>query len=169
MLYLIFRFPQKESHQNYKEMTLQYKKILPTKLLDLAPKYNMPDILFPSFDRSYCYDANLSACDVVYSITALLDCGATWLHQKGITGYESLLSSNLSSSGNQLSSSFQVKHAFQDLTGTDDGGLIGAGVGTRTEPAKIASSIFEKVIKTDLDERPDWVRHFYLAYDALTR
>jgi hypothetical protein len=151
-------------------MALQYKKILPSKLTGLAPKYNMPDILFPSFDRSYGYDANLSACDVVYSITALFDCGATWLHQKGITGYESLLSSTLAStSGSQQSSIFQVKHAFQDSTGTDDGGLIGAGVGTRTEPAKIASSIFEKVLKSDLDKRPDWVRHFYLAYDALAK
>ena len=151
-------------------MALSYKKTLPSKLADLAPKYNMPDILFPSFDRAYGYTANLTASDVVYSITALLDCGATLINQKGITGYEALLSSSLAaSSGSHLLLSVQAKHAFQDTTETGDGGLVGAGVGTRTEPASIASGVFDKVSKSDLDKRPDWVRHFYLAYDALGR
>lgn len=151
-------------------MTLEYKRSLSSKLSNMAPKYNMSDIIFPSFDRSYGYSANLSASDVVYAMTALLDCGATWLDQKGVTGYESLLSSSLAaSSGNHMVLSIQAKHAFQDTTETGDGGLVGAGVGTRTKPANIASGILGKVSKSELDDRPDWVRHFYLAYDALNR
>ncbi|KAJ3351903.1 hypothetical protein HDU91_006076, partial [Kappamyces sp. JEL0680] len=29
--------------------------------------------------------------------------------------------------------------------------------------------VFDQVAKSDHDSRPDWVRHFYIAYDALAR
>ncbi|KAJ3302939.1 hypothetical protein HDV03_004451 [Kappamyces sp. JEL0829] len=159
-------FPQKESRQYYREMDIAYKKVLGTKLVDLAPKYNLPDIVFPSFDKTYGYITTLSASDVVYAVTALLDCGATLLGTKGVSGFESMLNAGSLSSSHLLQSN-KAKHAFQDISEAGDGGLVGAGVGTKTVSASIASQVFDQVAKSDHDSRPDWVRHFYIAYDAL--
>lgn len=150
-------------------MSVDFKKALPNKLLDLAPKYNMPDIIFPSFSRKHGLFPVASASDAVYSVTAILDCGSTWLNQSGVSGYEAKLSESLLSSVSSTTFSAQAKNAFQDITEKGDGGLIGAGVGTRTESASIGSAVFEKVTLSDQDGRPEWVRHFYLSYDALSR
>lgn len=146
-------------------MNSQMKKSLFQRLSDLAPKYNMPDMIFPSFERNYGFVTTLSASDVVYSITALLDCGGTLLNQKGITGYEAILSAATESS--TLLGSIREKHAFQDISSNGETGLVGSGFKTKTPAALIASTIMDKVALSTGDKRQDWIRHFYLAYDAL--
>jgi cell division control protein 45 len=147
-------------------MNMGLKKVLFQKLSDLAPKYNMPDLIFPSFERNYGYLTTLSASDVVYSITALLDCGGTLLNQKGVTGYESVLSAATEPS--TLMGSIREKHAFQDISSNGETGLVGAGFGTKTTPALIASMIMGKVVSSSEDKRQEWIKHFYLAYDSLS-
>jgi hypothetical protein len=107
----------------------------------------------------------MSASDVVYSLTALLDCGSTWLQQKGITGYEELLDHTDST----FLMSSRDRYAFQESRQGREGGLVGAGAGTKSVPGSIATHIVDYMSKLELDERQDWVRHFYLAYDALER
>jgi cell division control protein 45 len=158
-------FPQKESKQLFKEMSSDFKKGLKQTLMELAPRYKMPNIVFPSFERRYGYLVTLSASDVVYSLTALLDCGSTWLQKKGISGYEDLL--DHSDSSTMLS--VREKEAFQERGRSREGGLVGAGVGTKSVPGSIATHIIDYMAKLELDERSDWVRHFYLTYDALER
>jgi hypothetical protein len=45
------------------------------KLGELAPIYNMPDLILASFERNYGYCKAFSAPDVVHSVTALLELG----------------------------------------------------------------------------------------------
>ncbi|EGF76756.1 hypothetical protein BATDEDRAFT_18021 [Batrachochytrium dendrobatidis JAM81] len=68
-------FPQKESRQSYREMGLLFKERIKPKLQDLAPRFNMPDLIFPSFIRNYGHNTPLSATDVAYSLAALIDFG----------------------------------------------------------------------------------------------
>jgi cell division control protein 45 len=158
-------FPQKESKQFYREMSVDFKKDLKQTLMDLAPRYKMPNIVLPSFEKKYGYLVTLSASDVVYSLTALLDCGSTWLQKRGISGYEDVL--DHSDASKMLNS--REKEQFQERSHAREGGLVGAGVGTRSVPGGIATHILEYMSKLEIDERSDWVKHFYLAYDALEK
>jgi cell division control protein 45 len=158
-------FPQKESKQYFREMSVDYKRSLKQTLMDLAPKYKMPNILFPSFERNYGYLVTFSASDIVYGVTALLDCGSTFLQKRGISGYEDVLDHSYVTT--MLNA--KQREVFQESVQSREGGLVGAGVGTRTVPGAIATHIIDYMAKLELDQRTDWVKHFYLAYDALER
>ncbi|KAJ3308523.1 hypothetical protein HDV04_001178 [Boothiomyces sp. JEL0838] len=151
-------FPQKESKQFYKEMSVSFKSLLKEKLEEIAPHYNLPDILFPSFQRKYGYITTLSATDTVYSLTALLDCGTSFLDNHSLSGYENLTSSTTNDN----------LHKYQDTSTMSEGGLVGAGIGTKTVAGEIISEIKQKLESSDLDARKPWLKNFYLAYDALT-
>ncbi|KAJ3253044.1 hypothetical protein HK103_001006 [Boothiomyces macroporosus] len=151
-------FPQKESKQFYKEMSVSFKSLLKEKLEEIAPHYNLPDILFPSFQRKYGYITTLSATDTVYSLTALLDCGTSFLDNHSLSGYENLTSSTTNDN----------LHKYQDTSTMSEGGLVGAGIGTKTVAGEIISEIKQKLESSDLDTRKPWLKNFYLAYDALT-
>jgi cell division control protein 45 len=151
-------FPQKESKQFYKEMDVRYKSKLHEKLTELAPRYNIPDIIFPSFERKYGFLTTLSASDVVYSMTALLDCGSTFPQLR--SGYENLLANG----GEMHLMSRKEKTDFVDI---GESGLVGAGVGTKTIPGTILSSIQKEIQPLQSDNRNDLIKHFYLTYDSL--
>ncbi|KAJ3269008.1 hypothetical protein HDV01_001935 [Terramyces sp. JEL0728] len=150
-------FPQKESKQFYKEMSVSFKSLLKEKLEEIAPLYNLPDLLFPSFQRKYGYITTLSATDTVYSLTALLDCGTSFLDNHSFSGYENL-----------TSATSNLLHKYQDTTAMSEGGLVGAGIGTKTVAGEIISEIKGKLESNDLDARKPWLKNFYLAYDALS-
>ena len=99
-------------------------------------------------------------------MTAILDCGIAEIHHKGIAGYERMYTIT-NTDDSTLLQSIQAKHAFQDQASSGDGGLIGAGVGTRTIQGNIASKLLETCKAHEEDERQDWVKHFYHAYDSL--
>jgi cell division control protein 45 len=160
-------YPQKECQQHYKEMSLTFKQTLKEKLSGIAPKYNMSEILFPSFYRHYGYKATLSASDVVYSITALLDAGVEWISKHG-------------SKQEQIS-----------LAQADEGlgrAMAGVGVGTKTGYAAVDTQTLESLSsfrkagkvgsqKGGADDEPEprddqdreWIVNFYVAYDALDK
>lgn len=146
-------------------MSLSHKEKLIEKLGDLAPRYNMENISLPSFEKNYGYLTTLSATDVVYSTIALLDCGASWLEKHGSSYYEGLVGKV---SQNDYYSSNRSKNDIEDSNDSGDVGLVGAGVGTRTLPGQIAGKVLSLVGKGN-DTRSEWVRHFYLAYDALEK
>ncbi|KAJ3086943.1 hypothetical protein HK102_012141, partial [Quaeritorhiza haematococci] len=56
-------FPLDEARQLYTEMHIDFKKRMNTKLRSVAPKYNMHEIVFPSFVRHFGYKTILSASD----------------------------------------------------------------------------------------------------------
>jgi cell division control protein 45 len=158
-------FPQKESKQYFREMSVDYKRSLKQTLVDLAPKYKMPNIVFPSFERNYGYLVTFSASDMVYGVTALLDCGSTFLQRRGISGYEDVLDHSYVTT--MLNA--KQREAFHESIQSRESGLVGAGVGTRTVPGAIATHVIDYLSQLELDQRTDWVKHFYLAYDALER
>lgn len=54
-------------------MDSQAKKLLKTQLDKFAPDFGIPDISFDSFTRQCGYKIKISASDVVYGLTALLE------------------------------------------------------------------------------------------------
>jgi hypothetical protein len=93
-------------------MDIEYKKNLGAKLVDVAPKYNLPDIVFPSFDKTFGYVTSFTASDVVYAMNGLLDCGASLLGSKGVSGFESMLNSGALSS---ITSTLVNRYSIQYL------------------------------------------------------
>ncbi|KAI9106301.1 CDC45 family [Phlyctochytrium arcticum] len=173
--------PHKESQQRFTEMNITFKRSLRDKLSSVAPRYNMSEIIFPSFSKTYGYKGTVSAPDVVYSITALLDWGTEWISRHSVTGY--------SDGAGPVSSTLERPGQDQDDSGRmGTGGLAGVGVGTRTGMAAIAMRS-GKPLQTVEDKGPtaedtaalseedrellkkeqqrSWVRNFYVAYDAL--
>ncbi|KAI8929147.1 CDC45 family [Entophlyctis helioformis] len=178
-------FPQKESKQIYREMSLPYKRLVDTKLLDLAPKYNMADLSFPSFYRTEGYASVVSASDAVYALAALGDGGVSWLHGGGSDAEAGGQTAGGSGNGNggRLTVadsrhvhgailSFRDAGATTDETGGDGGdhGLVGAGVGTRSTAGAIAARVFDDPAHAVIagSTTPAHTRNFYIALDALT-
>lgn len=60
-------------------MPIKYKKTIHEKLVAIAPMYNMPEIIFPSFVRTYGFITALSASDVVYALDSLVDSAGLWI------------------------------------------------------------------------------------------
>nr|KAJ3417733.1 hypothetical protein HK105_000861 [Polyrhizophydium stewartii] len=179
--------PQKESRQFYREVSLAYKQSFKPKLLEYAPQYRMPDLVFPSFYRNHGFTMPLSASDVVYALSALLDGGATWVETHGTSAYEAVLGVSaptvvhprgaiLSFRGDGAGASgFGVGGGVGGGPGGGDGdddggdrGLVGAGVGTRTSAGSVAMRVMQDVhYTTQRNEQEEWVRNFYTALDAM--
>lgn len=122
----------------------------------------MDNIGLLSFEKNYGYLCTLSATDVVYSLMALLDCGASWLEKRGATYYETVV-------GN-LNTSHSRVDIFDDDVLNNDLGLVGAGVGTKTVGGSIADEVLNLIGPSNpKDARHEYVKHFYLAYDALEK
>ncbi|KAJ3015204.1 hypothetical protein HKX48_004713 [Thoreauomyces humboldtii] len=175
--------PYKESQQRYTEMSLPFKRSIKEKLISVSPRFNMPEIVFPSFYKHYGYKGIVSAPDVVYSLTSLLDWGAEWISRHGTSGYGD------SSGANARQLGPQGARQGRDMSEVITGALAGVGVGTRTGMAAIAmrsgdaipslSDEEDEADKEDEDEdvanqtrerrkqERAWVRNFYVAYDAL--
>jgi cell division control protein 45 len=54
-------------------MDMDLKQMLRNKIEVVAPLYGLTDICFPSFTRSYGWECCLSASDVVYSLSTILE------------------------------------------------------------------------------------------------
>jgi cell division control protein 45 len=54
-------------------MSIDLKKILKERVELVAPEYGLHEVLYTSFTRSYGYRGLMSASDVVYSVTSLLE------------------------------------------------------------------------------------------------
>ena len=148
-------FPHKESIESHVEMNNEMKLSLPSKMAEYCPRYNMRDIVFPSFERKYGFLYTVSCSDVVYAMTALLDCGTTFLDEKGLAEYEKILQTRPS-------------EGFGAPPVDTDAGIccLSAGAELLTIPSRIASDLFSDLKHFETDERENWTRHFYLAYDA---
>ncbi|KAI9137153.1 CDC45 family [Paraphysoderma sedebokerense] len=65
--------PFKQSLQLHHSLPSSIKSSLPKKLVEIGPQYNLPNITFPSFTKSYGFNFVVSASDVVYAVSALLE------------------------------------------------------------------------------------------------
>ena len=147
---------RKQSEESHVEMNNEMKMSLSSKMSEYCPRYNMRDIVFPSFERKYGFLSAMSCSDVVYAMTALLDCGTSFLDEKGVAEYEKILQSKPSDNSNQ----------HQNID--NDAGIccLSAGAELLTIPSKIATDLFTNLKQFETDERENWTRHFYLAFDA---
>ncbi|KAF9438183.1 hypothetical protein BGZ76_009390, partial [Entomortierella beljakovae] len=66
-------FSLEECMQGFAHMSIDLKKILKDRLESVAPEYGLNEIMYTSFTRSYGFRGVLSASDVVYSVTSLLE------------------------------------------------------------------------------------------------
>jgi cell division control protein 45 len=141
------RFSLAESQQAYEFMSQDSKKILKEKMTLVAPDYELDDICFPSFGRSYGFQGFLSGSDVVYALNALLQIApevATrlehhidWAEEYGVTG----------AVGNGASSN------------ADAGAPAAAAAAADADNEASATASGVAV----------WTRSFFTAYDALSR
>ncbi|EPX73193.1 DNA replication pre-initiation complex subunit Cdc45 [Schizosaccharomyces octosporus yFS286] len=76
-----------ECKQTYIHMDMNLKKTLKSSLQRFAPLYGLDDVIFHSFTRTYGFKCTLSASDVAYAISALLEVGGagTFLQAKNVT------------------------------------------------------------------------------------
>ena len=132
-------------------MSLSFKQSLHEKIKNIAPKYNLPDLIFSSFYRHYGYKATLSASDVVFALSALLDAGGEWVSKHG------------------------RKHEKVDVVpGTDlsnGKSLAGVGAGIRTGFSAVDGRLVDSISKSLEDNllKEEWKVNFYVAYDALDK
>ena len=158
-------FPQKESKQWYKEMNVSYKKIIRPKLLELAPRYNMPDLLFPSFKKNFGHRSCMSSSDVVYSLTALLDGGVTWIQKHGMGSYESIIGVTTAHGASSRRSMQQSHGSILSFSGGGfvdeddpsgaDSGQVGVGVGTKTSAGNVVMHIWDEIRDYRLQQQGD--------------
>ncbi|KAF9131141.1 hypothetical protein BGW39_002171 [Mortierella sp. 14UC] len=66
-------FSLEECNQVFAHMSIELKKILKERVELVAPEYGLHEVLYTSFTRSYGYRGLMSASDVVYSVTSLLE------------------------------------------------------------------------------------------------
>ncbi|KAF9577955.1 hypothetical protein BGW38_006518, partial [Lunasporangiospora selenospora] len=64
---------EKECSQVFTHMSIELKKILKDRIELVGPEYGLYDTLYTSFTRSYGYRGVMSASDVVYAVTGLLE------------------------------------------------------------------------------------------------
>lgn len=143
--------PLNECLESHQSMSLVFKSTIGPKLRKWAPRFNMPEIVFPSFERRWGYRCLLSASDGVYAISALMDCGTEWIRK------HSSLTVGEDFDG-------KVDHSIQSgrkLTG------VGSGLRAGVSGFTIEEDVYGD--KGSTDARAIWTRNFFIAYDALSR
>lgn len=169
-LLLKMGFPLNQCQENYTEMDIGLKKILPEKLEDMAPMFGLNEISYPSFVKQHGYKCTLSASDTVYSLNALLNRG--WDFAQRIAEQEVIPTPVLPHNSSRVS----------ERDTMDRGGLVGEPFGNImdiVDPEAIYhSSITNTSIslngqssenKNDEEKDEDWMEGFYMAYDALDK
>ncbi|KAI8646057.1 CDC45 family [Parasitella parasitica] len=66
-------FSLQQCQQVYTHMDMDLKQMLRNKIEVVAPLYGLTDICYPSFTKSYGWECCLSASDVVYSLSTILE------------------------------------------------------------------------------------------------
>jgi cell division control protein 45 len=166
-LLLKMGFPLSQCQENYTEMEIGLKKILPEKLEDMAPMFGLNEISYPSFVKQHGYKCTLSASDTVYSLNALLNRG--WDFAQRIATQEIIPTPILSHSSSRVT----------ERETLDRGGMVGEPLGNImdiVDPDAIYHSSLTNSSHTggspsddddDEEKDEDWMEGFYMAYDAL--
>lgn len=71
--FALMGIPSDEYNQQYKFMSYKYKTILREKLPEVAKKCNLENLLFSSFVRQIDNKTQVSASDMVYAVTSLIE------------------------------------------------------------------------------------------------
>lgn len=66
-------FSLKETRQKFAFMSMQLKTSLKTRVKEIAPEFGLDELFYGSFRRQYGFKYQLSAADVVYAVSALLE------------------------------------------------------------------------------------------------
>jgi len=166
-----FRFPLNQCQENYTEMDINLKKILPEKLEDMAPMFGLNEISYPSFVKQHGYKCTLSASDTVYSLNALLNRG--WDFAQRMVTQEIIPTPILPHNSSRVT----------ERETLDRGGMIGEPFGNILDivdpdaiyhSASTGSTISmngqsSNDEENDEEKDEDWMEGFYMAYDALEK
>ncbi|KAJ0975594.1 hypothetical protein J5N97_017559 [Dioscorea zingiberensis] len=66
-------FPLVECQKKFQYMSMEVKQRLKSELIRFLPEYGLTDLYYRSFLRMHGYSSKVSAADVVYGVTALLE------------------------------------------------------------------------------------------------
>eukprot|EP01137_Pigoraptor_chileana_P006290 Opistho-2@50463 len=72
-LFAMIGAPLAECHQNYRSMDIRLRRELPEKIATFGPDYGLKDLTFGSFFAQKGLKHKISASDVAYALTALLE------------------------------------------------------------------------------------------------
>ncbi|KAI9469765.1 MAG: DNA replication pre-initiation complex subunit Cdc45 [Benjaminiella poitrasii] len=149
-------FSLQQCQQIYTHMDMDLKQMLRDKIEVVAPLYGLTDICFPSFTRTYGWECCLSASDVVYSLSTILETSPAAATQLGTTvnwneaeetyadDEEDDAKHKDAANGLDSSSPPEADRNSSDTSGYGSNGILSS-------------------------ERTNWwMRNFYTAYDALS-
>jgi cell division control protein 45 len=167
-LLLKMGFPLNQCQENYTEMDINLKKILPQKLEDMAPMFGLNEISYPSFVKQHGYKCTLSASDTVYSLNALLNRG--WDFAKRIAAQEIIPTPVLPHNSSRVTERDSmnrgglVGETFENIMDIVDPDAIYHSNTTSTTVSLNGSSTENE---TEEEKEEEWMEGFYMAYDAL--
>lgn len=169
-LLLKMGFPLNQCQENYTEMDINLKKILPQKLEDMAPMFGLNEISYPSFVKQHGYKCTLSASDTVYSLNALLNRG--WDFAKRIAAQEIIPTPVLPHNSSRVTERDSmnrgglVGETFENIMDIVDPDAIYHSNTTSTTVSLNGSSTENE---TEEEKEEEWMEGFYMAYDALDK
>eukprot|EP00026_Physarum_polycephalum_P005984 Phypoly_transcript_06023.p1 GENE.Phypoly_transcript_06023~~Phypoly_transcript_06023.p1 ORF type:complete len:551 (+),score=62.68 Phypoly_transcript_06023:96-1748(+) len=150
--------PLEECRQPYASMSVEFKKQLKTAIDTYSSKFGLDQIHFPSFQRQIGFKEQLSATDIVYAVTALLE--ADGPSQEAVpweanfwNAYDALSSRNL-----------HLLHKGLELAVEHHQAIVRQGVSMMERKAIIQAGPFRYSI---VPETPDL--HFFTHPLALSR
>ncbi|KAI7902091.1 CDC45 family [Cokeromyces recurvatus] len=141
-------FSLQQCQQIYTHMDMDLKQILRDKIEVVAPLYGLTDICFPSFTRTYGWECCLSASDVVYSLSTLLETSPAAAIQLGTAvnikeTEEESFTDNEDEDPKDDSGKTAEMGRLNSSNGYNNHGLLGS------------------------ERSKWWMKNFYAAYDAL--
>lgn len=149
--------PHKEIFQLYSQMSVSHRRAVKDRLVRIAPKYNMGRIAFRSFWKHYGYKGTLSASDMVYSLSTILQLGFFELPP---------LQSEFAPRNTSEKFTAARDIEFSDSLEFVDSRLISVGAGTQSHPpGPPCTPAYPYPLAPS--SQLQWVSNFYIAYDAL--
>ncbi|KAI8803183.1 CDC45 family [Cladochytrium replicatum] len=142
-------FPHKECREPFTAMHIKFKHLLRGRLSHLSARYNLADIVYPSFFKHQGFKCTISASDAVYSLSALLDHGRGWILQHALGADDTIESSRGGRAGESCAGPRGSIVGAGGGVGARSGGLSGValaelntqsgvGVGTKTGAAAVS-------------------------------
>jgi cell division control protein 45 len=159
-----FSIPQ--TQQPYPHMDMDLKKVLLTKLNDVAPEYGLVELSYPSFMRNYGYRSQpLSAADAVEGVSALLDVAGGVRMEVEVEGARN---------GGEWFGSGRVWEVSSTRVVTSKRG-DDRKESTNEVPGNVSTdgagveNIADGMTRDSSEAKPEswWVKNFWAAFDAL--
>lgn len=157
-------------------MDMDLKRSLRSKVDSIAPEYGLFDLSYPSFVRSFGYQAVLSASDVTECVSALLEVangvrldfgselgGMVWSGERAWGSAVGKEDGGEDSAGG----TDRNGHPSSDKENHGNGDAIAQAANAQNAVVRQEEAAAVAAAKAKKREEAWWVRNFWMAYDAL--